>query len=87
MWFSSPPPPDVALLDGNETLILKAKWTGLLLFFSFFFLRTDAPRRLMWKVMTCGCSNSAHTDHSASNGTGRALKSYQDFIASRAEPS
>lgn len=77
-------PPDVGLLDGNETLILKAKWTGL---FFFFFLRTDAPRRLMWKVMTCGCSNSAHADHSASNGTGRALKSYQDFITSRAEPS
>lgn len=29
-------PPDVGLLDGNETLILKAKWTGLVLF-SFFF--------------------------------------------------
>lgn len=33
-------PPDVGLLDGNETLILKAKWTGLVLFFFF------ADRRL-----------------------------------------
>lgn len=32
--------------------ILRAKWVGLI-------LRTD-PHRLMWKVMTCGCSNSQY---------------------------
>lgn len=40
-----------------------AKWMGLILW-------TD-PHCLMWKVMTCGCSNSQHTDHSVSNGTHR----------------
>lgn len=59
IWFSSSLQ---SLLSWMIIRLRKLNGRGSFFFvLCFLFLRTDAPRRLMWKVMTCGCSNSQCT--------------------------